>query len=632
MKQTILSILLMLLPMMASADTVEIDGIWYNIVAKGNFAEVTRNPSAGEFSGCYSGDITIPSSVTYGGLKYNVTSIAAGAFRDCERLTSVTIPITITSIGGLAFNLRNHSTISIHISDITAWCKIDIKEMLSDYDTFKLFVNGNEIKNLVIPNNVTSIGDYSFCRFSSLTSVIIPNSVTSIGNYAFSSCYDLTSVNIPSSVTSIGEGAFSNCTCLTSITIPKSVTSIGACAFSRCSELISITIPNEVTSIAQETFHYCTKLSNVTIPTNVTSIGMYAFEGCTSLSSVTIPNSVTSIGYKAFNGCSCLTSVTIPNSVTSIDNNAFSMCENLTGVYCKPEQVRANSYGGTGLYTATDAFAGSYPELITLHVPSASIAAYRAIEPWSKFKKIVALEGGDIPESLKCATPLINVTNDKISFSCATAGAEFISEVTVSDAKKYYDSEISLSKKYVVSVYATKTGYENSDVATKEITISGGNNSGSSLTGDVNGDGKVDVADHVSLSSIIMGMGAIPDGGVIPTPVNPSNDDIETDNVKASFIGGAYIKLNDQIQSGSKLNVQLSNRSGKAITLTGLYLIDGQTKYEGSNLLSENVNVPAGADVAYTLTVGLLGITKPVVRFIYSYNGKTYQVEGEWKD
>ena len=296
----------------------------------------------------------------------------------------------------------------------------------------------------------------------------------------------------------------------------------------------------------------------------------------------------------------------------------------MTDVYCKPEKV-AKSYGGTGLYTSPSAFDNSYPEYILLHVPSASIAAYRAIEPWSKFKDIVALEGGDIPETPKCATPIISVINDKISFSCATEGVEFISEVTVSDAKKYYDSEINLSKKYIVSVYATKTGYLNSDVATKEIEISGGsneggNNSGPTLQGDVNGDGKVDVADHVALSSIIM-------AGV----VNPS-DDIETEMITAAFTGGAYIKLNDQIQSGSKLNVQLSNGSSKVITLTGLYLIDGQTKYEGSNLLSENIEVPTGADVAYTLTIGALGITKPIVRFIYSYNGKTYQAEGEWKD
>lgn len=631
MKQTILSILLMLLPMVASADAVEIDGIWYNLVTKANVAEVTRNPSNG--SGYYSGDITIPSSVTYGGIKYNVTSIAGGAFRDCERLTSVTIPITITSIGGLAFNLRNRSTISIHISDITAWCKIDIKGMLSDYDTFKLFVNGNEIKNLVIPNNVTSIGDYSFCRFSSLTSVIIPNSVTSIGNYAFCSCYDLSSVTIPSSVTSVGNGAFSSCTCLTSITIPKSVTSIGASAFSYCSELTSISIPNEITTIAQETFHYCTKLSTVTIPTNVTSIGRYAFEGCTSLTSVTIPNSVTSIGDNAFYDCSRLTSMTIPKNVTSIGNNAFFRCEKLTDVYCKPEQVRESQYSGTGLYTASNAFDRSYPEYITLHVPSASIESYKALEPWSKFKNIVALEGGDNTETPKCATPVISITNDKISFSCATESAEFISEVTVGDAKKYYDSEINLSKKYIVSVYATKTGYLNSDVATKEITISGGNNSGSTLQGDVNGDGKVDVADHVALSSIIMGSGTKPDGGGDnPTPVNPSGDDIETDKITASFTGGAYSKINGKIQSGSKLNVKFSNNSSKSVTLTKMQLNDAETGLEGNNLLTENVVVPAGQSASYTITVGLLGITKPVIVFTYQYSNKTYQVKDEWQE
>ncbi len=526
--------------MVACADAVEIDGIWYNLVTKGNVAEVTRNPS----DVVYSGDIVIPEKIKIGGVEYSVTKI----------------------------------------------------------------------------------GDKAFYYSKKMKSVKIPNSVKSIGVDAFRDCSGLTSVTIPNSVTSIDGDAFRDCTGLASVTIPNSVTSIGWSAFSGCSGLTSITIPNSVTSIDSSAFSGCSGLTSVTIPNSVTSISGDAFRDCTGLVSITIPNSVTSIGSSAFSGCSGLTSVTIPSSVTSIGQYAFLKCENLTDVYCKPEQV-AKSHGWTGLYTNPSAFDNSYPEYILLHVPSASIAAYRAIEPWSKFKEIVALTDEDTPVLPKCATPTISYNNNELSFSCATEGVEFISEVTVGDAKKYYDSKISLSQTYNVSVYATKDGYEASDVATKEIEISGGsneggNNSGPTLQGDVNGDGKVDVADHVSLSSIIMSTGTKPDGG----------NDIETDKITAAFTGGAYIKFNDQIQSGSKLNVQLSNHSGKAITLTGLYLIDGQTKYEGSNLLSENVEIPAGADVAYTLTIGALGITKPIVRFIYSYNGKTYQAEGEWKD
>ena len=113
----------------------------------------------------------------------------------------------------------------------------------------------------------------------------------------------------------------------------------------------------------------------------------------------------------------------------------------------------------------------------------------------------MALDDGDNPEIKKCATPEIGYANGKLDFTCETEGVEFVSEVIVVDAKKYYDASVTLSQTYKVTVYATKAGYENSDVATREIVIEKGP---SSLFGDLNKDGKVNVADHVKLSDIIM--------------------------------------------------------------------------------------------------------------------------------
>ncbi len=233
----------------------------------------------------------------------------------------------------------------------------------------------------------------------------------------------------------------------------------------------------------------------------MTFIGSSAFYGCGGLTSVTIPNSVTSIGNKAFSDCSGLTSVTIGNSVTFIGNSAFGKCELLADVYCLAEQVKENkSNGSQGLFTYPDAFADSYQEFITLHVPAASVEAYRAIEPWKSFKEVVALNGEEIPVTPKCATPTISLVDGKITFSCETEGVEYISEVTVSDAKKYYDNEICAPKKFKVTVYATKASFDNSDTATAEFDFS----SDTSLSGDVDGNGIVNVADHVKLSSIIL--------------------------------------------------------------------------------------------------------------------------------
>ena len=300
--------------------------------------------------------------------------------------------------------------------------------------------------------SVTSIGWNAFSSCYDLSSVTIPNSITSIGDQAFSTCSRLTSVTIPNSVTSIGENAFRGCSSLTSVTIPNSVTSIGRYAFAYCSGLISVTIGNRVTSIEVETFTGCFGLTSVTFGNSVTSIGEYAFRDCSGLTSVTIPNSVTNIKWSAFRGCSGLTSVTIGNGVKNIGKSAFAECEELHDVYCYAEEVPA---------TSGDAFNGSYIEYANLHVPDASIESYKAEAPWSGFGKIIGLS--DIPELEKCATPFVTYTEGKLSLSCQTEGAEFVTKIASEDINTFNSAEIELSATYNIEVFAMKANYENSD-------------------------------------------------------------------------------------------------------------------------------------------------------------------------
>ena len=205
---------------------------------------------------------------------------------------------------------------------------------------------------MVIPDSVTSIGDFAFEDCKSLKSISIPDSVTSIGDGAFEGCRSLTIINIPDSVTSVGESAFSGCKALVnrngfviirnvlynyegkakSITIPDNVTSIWDCAFSECSSLTNISIPDSVTSIGDNAFSECESLTSISIPDSVTSIGDNAFSECSSLTNISIPGSVTSIGDNAFSECESLTSISIPDSVTSIGERAFNDCSSLTSI------------------------------------------------------------------------------------------------------------------------------------------------------------------------------------------------------------------------------------------------------------------------------------------------------------
>ena len=220
--------------------------------------------------------------------------------------------------------------------------------------------------------------------------------------------------------------------------------------------MTSFTIPNSVTSIKNNTFDGCSSLTSVTIPNSVTRIEHEAFWHCTSLTSVTIPNSVTSIEYGAFSGCSGLTSVTIPNSVISIENNAFAKCSNLENVYC---------YAERSPYVRLDIFSDSYIEYATLHVPSSALSYYQTTEPWSGFGTIKTLEGNE----KKCETPTISFVDGKLTFSCATEGVEYESEVTCSDVNKYYSNEINLAACYDITVTAMKSGFSNSDIATAKL-------------------------------------------------------------------------------------------------------------------------------------------------------------------
>lgn len=484
MKKLLITLIVLLQAITAMAESVEFEGLKYNLNVDEKTASVGDNTS-------YSGILVIPEKIEYEGVEYTVTAIDQSAFYKNYNLLSVTIPNTVKTIGDYAFEScsslasvkigdgvkiigRNafyysslvsvtigkevniigsyafnqcYNLTQVYISDLAAWCRIDFQELTSNplYYSHHLFLNKKEVKDLVIPDGVTEIKKYAFAGATNITSLTLNDGVTMVGNRAFYGCASLVAVNFGLNLSSIENNAFYDCTSIGALVLPDGITTIGEYAFRGCENLEELKLPEGLQIIKTGAFAYCSKLTNIIIPANVEFIYYEAFGGNPQ-----------------------------PQSPLTI----VMMAE-------YPPLAYSNTFLDGTKFVVSDE----------------SLELYESVSPWSNYE--INTFSGSGPE--KCAEPEIIYRDGKIIFSCQTPDAEFHYTVTSEDfVEKKTGGQAPVSATYKVTAYATKAGYEKSDEVSKSINIT------KMPTADLNGDGDVNAADAVKIVNIIMGKEVYP--------------------------------------------------------------------------------------------------------------------------
>ena len=342
--------------------------------------------------------------------------ISNEVFRYNNNLTSVTIPNNIIGIENEAFegcyNLKD-----VHISDLSAWCNIEFGGYYANpfYYADNLYLNGELVTEIIIPDDITEIKKYAFYGCSCLTSIVIPNNVTSIGGHAFDGCTGLTSIEIPNSVTNIGFLVFNNCYRLTDVHISD--------LSAWCNIEFGDYYANPL-SYAENLYLNNELVTELVIPNDITEIKKYAFYGCSGLTSITIPGTITNIGYSAFNGCTGLTSIYL------LGDNAPTV-----GNYNFKESQYVN---------------------MTLYVPKGTLATYQSADIWKNFWDIQEFDATEI-DDIKASNIAIEVTVNGISLANAngkTVAVYTANGTRVANINNYAGDEIALNK----GVYIVRVG------------------------------------------------------------------------------------------------------------------------------------------------------------------------------
>jgi len=280
------------------------------------------------------------------------------SFQYCSSLESIIIPDRTNYMGSGAFynsGLKNveskTDTIAINIQSFPATNITSVTISLTSTSICNNCFEGLFITSINIPFSVGSIGSSAFNTCGSLKEIIVPDSITRLYDYTFTSCSSLSSVTLPINLGEINLGVFGGCTSLRTVTIPDSVTSMASNAFFG-SGLTSITFNTNIISLIAPDFPG-QNITSVTISPTSTSISAYCFSGFSILPIISIPSTIITINEFAFQYCSAMTSITFPDSIISTGNGTCYGCTSLnTVIIYGSTTFRLGTVGNDNFYSA----------------------------------------------------------------------------------------------------------------------------------------------------------------------------------------------------------------------------------------------------------------------------------------
>ncbi len=449
----IISLMLALIATSAGAYDFKVGQLCYLIKSDNRSVSVVAENNNSPHYSSLGSSVTIPSTVSYGGKTYTVTTISSYAFEGCTDLAEITVPASVLYIGQNAFeNTRWYANQPYGVvyagrvayrwkGSMPAGTTVSIQSGTKGIAE-SAFASCKQLAGVTFPSTLTTIGASAFSGCSTLTSVTIPNSVETIGSRAFYYCSALSTINFPNSVTSLGSEAFYQTAWYSSqpdgpvylgnvfyywrgsmpsyttvdirqgtkviadgalasrgvakVNFPNTLTHIGKSAFSRLTDLQEITIPNSVVSIDNDAFSDCSMLSSVTVPNSVTFLGSGVFSSCSNMYSAVLPSSLTKIPSSTFSYCDRLNNISIPGNVTEIGAHAFRGCKGMLTI----------TIPGSVAVIGESAFENSGLRQITL--PNSLVTIGK-----EAFYDCTSLTAMEIPNSVK-------TIGDKAFFSCTS--------------------------------------------------------------------------------------------------------------------------------------------------------------------------------------------------------------------